>query len=150
MRRGRILLAEDDPSDQLLTLKALRQVPYVDQVDVVSNGVEALDYLFSTDGVAAKEGAPLLVLLDVNLPKLSGIDVLIRIRSEPTGYTLPVVIMTSSREQLDIDKAYRAGANSYIRKPVDSREFNEAVRQLAQYWLGLNEVAYGRQGQNSL
>ena len=136
-----ILLVEDNPDDELLTLRALKQGNIVNTVVVVRDGVEALDFLFGTE---AHEGRgtrimPQVVLLDLKLPKIDGLEVLKRIRADPRTKLLPVVILTSSKEEQDLIKSYSLGANSYIRKPVDFLQFAEAVRQLKLYWLVLNE-----------
>src|SRR3989440_6226098 len=136
-----ILLVEDNPRDEALTLRALKKSNIVNDVNVVRDGVEALDYLFGTETHAEREMAalPQLVLLDLKLPKVDGLEVLRRIRADERTRLLPVVILTSSREERDLVSGYGLGANSYIRKPVDFGQFVEAVRQLGLYWLGLNE-----------
>ena len=141
MKAARILLVEDSPDDEALALRALRKVRAVARVDVAKDGIQALDYLFGDKGCASND-PPQLVLLDLKLPKMSGLEVLRRIRKEPAGQLIPIVVLTSSRERNDLAQAYRAGANSYIRKPVNFEEFDAAVKLLAQYWLGLNEVPY--------
>ena len=135
------LLVEDNPDDEVLTLRAFGKNNIVNRVDVVRDGVEALDYLF---GTGAHEGRdtreqPALILLDLKLPKLSGLEVLKRMRKSPETAMLPVVVLTTSNEEEDILNSYRLGANSYIRKPVDFNCFIEAVGQLGVYWLLLNE-----------
>lgn len=135
-----ILLVEDNPDDQELTLHALQESNIVNKVIVASNGAEALDYLFQSgteQDVPPK--LPQLVLLDLKLPKIDGLEVLRRIRSDPRTRFLPVVILTSSNEEKDLISSYTFGANSYIRKPVDFAQFVEAVRELGLYWLVLNE-----------
>ena len=139
MRPAKILLVEDSPYDEALALKALRGVAAVERIDTRRDGAEAIDYLFGEHGCAQND-PPSLVLLDLKLPKLNGIEVVRRMRSEPAGQRIPVVMMTSSIEQRDLQGAYEAGTNSYIRKPVDFTEFTEAVQLLARYWLGLNQV----------
>jgi two-component system response regulator len=136
-----ILLVEDNPDDELLTLRALKRSNVLNEVVVARDGVEALDYLF---GWGAYEGRdtrvmPELVLLDLKLPKLDGLEVLQQLREDERTALLPVVILTSSDEERDIVDSYRLGANSYIRKPVDFAQFGEAVRQLGLYWLILNQ-----------
>jgi two-component system response regulator len=128
-----ILLVEDNPDDVKLTLRSLKQNKILNEVVVARDGVEALEYLSSTAML------PAVVLLDLKLPKVAGLEVLKRIRAEERWKLLPVVILTSSKEQQDIVKSYGLGANSYIRKPVDFEQFTEAVKQLGIYWLLLNE-----------
>ena len=138
-----ILLVEDNPDDAALTLRALEKNDITnDMVRVASNGVEALDYLFGTGDHAGRDTAtqPQLILLDLKMPKMDGIEVLRRLRQDDRTRLLPVVVLTSSDEKEDIVKIYNLGANSYIRKPVDFDEFTEAVRQLGVYWLRLNMV----------
>lgn len=135
MKNGNILLVEDNTDDVTLTLDAFRQCNVANRVDVARDGVAALDYLFGP-GAAA----PAIVLLDLKLPMVDGLEVLRRIRAEPTTRRLPVVILTSSREERDIVASYDLGANSYIRKPVDFDQFVNAVKQLGIYWLLLNEA----------
>ena len=136
-----ILLVEDNPDDEELTLMALRRGNITNEIVVARDGQEALDYLFGTGSHAGRDAGkrPEIVLLDMNLPKINGIDVLKRIRSDERTMTLPVVILTSSAEDRDRLAAYRNFANSYIRKPVDFDRFAEAVRQLGLYWLVLNQ-----------
>ncbi|MEY4705578.1 MAG: hypothetical protein RL042_1783 [Nitrospirota bacterium] len=141
MQNKTILLVEDNPDDELLTLRGLRQGNVVNKIVVARDGVEALDYLFGTgvhEGRDARD-LPQVVLLDLKLPKIDGLEVLKRIREDPRTRLLPVVILTSSKEEQDLIKSYSLGANSYIRKPVDFAQFAEAVRQLKLYWLVLNE-----------
>ncbi len=127
-----ILLVEDNPDDETLTLRALKKNKICNKVIVAHDGVEALDYLCGS-------GLPALVLLDLKLPKVNGLEVLRRARSEPRTRRLPIVILTTSMEDRDLINCYDLGANSYIRKPVDFAQFTEAVRQLGLYWLMLNE-----------
>jgi len=140
-RQGIILLVEDNPDDVALTLRAFRQNHFHNPVVVANDGVEAVDYLLGTGQHAADGEAPLplVILLDLKLPKLDGLEVLQRIRSNNRTKLLPVVILTSSKEEQDMASSYNLGANSYIRKPVDFAQFTEAVRQLGLYWLLLNE-----------
>jgi two-component system response regulator len=135
-----ILLVEDNPDDQALTLRALKANNIMNPVVVVEDGAEALDYLFGTGGYAARDISvqPQVVLLDLKLPKVDGLGVLKRLRADRRTRLLPVVILTSSKEDRDVVSGYSLGANSYIRKPVDFSEFREAVRQLGLYWLLLN------------
>ena len=132
---------EDNPDDEALTLRALRRNNILNQVDVVRDGAEALDYLFGAGAHAGRDLGvmPELVLLDLKLPKVNGHEVLQRIRADQRTRLLPVVILTSSREEEDVIKAYLHGANSYVRKPVDFTQFASAVQQLGLYWLVLNE-----------
>ncbi|MDR3691381.1 MAG: response regulator [Fimbriimonas sp.] len=131
-----ILLVEDNADDEQLTLRALRQSEIPNMIRVARDGAEAIDYLFGPGVV----NLPDLVLLDLKLPKISGLEVLSRIRSEQKSRALPVVVLTSSDEERDIVMSYDLGANSYIRKPVDFDEFIDAVRQLGLYWLVLNRA----------
>jgi CheY-like chemotaxis protein len=135
-----ILLVEDNPDDVELTLRALKKNNISNKIVVACDGVEAIDLLFST-GLHADRPAlqPVVVLLDLKLPKLDGFEVLKRMRSDPRTSLLPVVILTSSKEQQDLIDGYGLGANSYVRKPVNFEQFVEAVRQLGLYWLVLNE-----------
>jgi two-component system response regulator len=137
-----ILLVEDNPGDEALTLRALRKHDPQINVVVARDGVEALDYLLGPGDAGDRAGRPRpeLVLLDLKLPKIDGLEVLRRIRAAERTRLLPVVILTSSVEDPDIAEGYRLGANSYIRKPVDFVEFTEAVRQLGLYWLVVNAV----------
>ncbi len=136
-----ILLVEDNADDEALTLRALKKNNITNKVVVARDGVEAVDYLFGTGSYAgrAPDDLPQIVLLDLKLPKLDGCEVLTRLRADQRTKTLPVIILTSSKEQQDIVYGYGLGANSYIRKPVDFDQFVEAVRQLGLYWLVLNE-----------
>ena len=136
-----ILLVEDNADDEELIRIAFHESHIVSQLIVVHSGAEALDYLFGTGAYAGRglSGMPHLVLLDVKLPKLHGLEVLRRLRADNRTRLLPVVILTSSDEEKDVLTSYSLGANSYIRKPVDSGQFTEAVRQLGLYWLVLNE-----------
>lgn len=135
----RILLVEDNPRDEALTLRALQKHNFEAVVVVAHDGAEALDYLLGSDSMPA--GAlPQLVLLDLKLPKIDGLEVLRRIRANENTRLLPVVILTSSTEEQDILEGYRLGTNSYVRKPVDFVAFTEAVRQLGLYWLLLNTM----------
>jgi two-component system, response regulator len=138
-----ILLVEDNPDDEALTLRAFAKSNIANQVIVVRDGVEALDFLFGTGSHAGRDlrVQPQIILLDLKLPKLDGLEVLRRMRADDRTTLLPVVILTSSKEEQDIIQSYRLGANSYIRKPVDFLQFIEAVRQLGLYWLVLNEAA---------
>ena len=136
-----ILLVEDNPDDELLTLRALKKQSITNEVVVARDGAEALDYLFGSGPYAGRDLSvmPQLILLDLKLPKVDGLEVLRRVRADERTRLLPVVILTTSREQQDLLQGYSLGANSYVRKPVDFVQFTEAVRQLGLYWLLLNE-----------
>lgn len=135
-----ILLVEDNPDDEALTLRALKKNHISNQVVIARDGLEALDYLFGSGACAHQPRlVPEVILLDLKLPKLDGLDVLRRLRADDRTALLRVVILTSSKEEKDVIEGYRLGANSYIRKPVDFDQFTEAVRQLGLYWLVLNE-----------
>lgn len=142
--RNRILLVEDNSDDEALTIRALRKSKVANQVDVVRDGDEALEYLFGEagGGVAARERVRRvqLVLLDLKLPKIDGMEVLERIRAETETRRLPVVVLTSSDEERDLVRSYDLGANSYVCKPVDFSAFAEAVQQLGLYWLVINRA----------
>jgi two-component system response regulator len=136
-----ILLVEDNADDEILTLRALKKNNIGNEVIVARDGVEALDYLFRTGPYEGKHLSemPQVVLLDLKLPKLDGLEVLRRLRADERTKLLPVVILTSSNEEQDRITGYALGANSYVRKPVDFKQFMEAARQLGLYWLVLNE-----------
>ena len=138
-----ILLVEDNPRDEALTLRALKKSNIVNDVVVVRDGVEALDHLFGAETHAQREMPvmPQLVLLDLKLPKVDGLEVLRRIRADERTKRLPVVVFTSSSEEEDMIKSYDLGANSYVRKPIEFEQFLESTRQLGLYWLVLNQVA---------
>jgi two-component system, response regulator len=142
MRDKVILLVEDNPDDELLTLRALRKNNVLNEVVVARDGVEALDYLFGTGGYSGRDTAvmPQLILLDLKLPKIDGLEVLRRLRADERTRLLPVVILTSSREDQDMLDGYGLGANSYVRKPVNFEQFVRAIEQLKLYWLILNEA----------
>jgi two-component system, response regulator len=136
-----ILLVEDDPDDEKLTLRALKKSNILNETVVVRDGVEALDYLFCKAQYSNREPVlPAVVLLDLKMPKLDGLEVLRRLRADDRTAMIPVVILTSSKEEQDLVSGYRLGANSYVRKPVDFNQFAEAVRELGLYWLVLNET----------
>jgi len=141
MRSKVILLVEDNPDDELLTLRALKKTGVPNEVVVARDGVEALDYLFASGPHSGRDPAamPQLILLDLKLPKVDGLEVLKRLRSDERTRRLPVVILTSSREQRDMLDGYGLGANSYVRKPVNFEQFVKAVELLRSYWLVLNE-----------
>jgi CheY-like chemotaxis protein len=143
MGEATILLVEDNADDEALTLRALKKNNIKNEIVIARDGVEALDYLSGTGSHTGRDMSvmPQLILLDLKLPKVDGLEVLRRVRSEPRTKLLPVVILTSSNEEQDRIRGYGLGANSYIRKPVDFSQFIEAVRQLGLYWLVLNEPA---------
>ena len=147
MAEKMILLVEDNPDDEELTLRALRKAKIANDVVVARDGSEALDFLFGTGKHAGRDLSlmPSVVLLDLKLPKLNGIDVLHRLRADPRTRLLPVVVLTSSSEDEDMLRSYESGANSYVRKPVDFSAFATAVTQLGMYWMLLNQVPPGRQ-----
>lgn len=137
-----ILLVEDNPDDVELNLRALRKYNITNQVTVMRDGAEALDYLFGTGAYAGRDVSqtPTIVLLDLKLPKIGGLDVLKRLRQDRRTRLIPVIVLTSSTEERDIVESYSLGCNSYVRKPVDFSEFVEAVRQLGLFWLLINEA----------
>ncbi|MDT8369218.1 MAG: response regulator [Longimicrobiales bacterium] len=141
MDKRTILLVEDDPDDQELTLRAIRAENLKNEIVVVEDGAQALDYLFARGTYADRDPKllPQVVLLDLKLPKVDGLEVLRQIRGDGRTRLLPVVILTSSKEERDIAAGYGLGANSYVQKPVDFDEFCEAVRKLGLYWLLLNQ-----------
>jgi two-component system, response regulator len=136
-----ILLVEDNPDDEALTLRAFKKNNINNALTVVRDGVEALDYLFARGPHAGRAASalPTVTLLDLKLPRVDGLEVLRQVRASPLTRMLPVVILTSSKEEQDMVAGYSLGANSYIRKPVDFSKFNEAILQLGLYWLVLNE-----------
>ena len=137
-----ILLVEDNPDDEALTTRALKKANLRNAIVVARDGVEALDYLFGTGAHAGRDAnaLPQVVLLDIKLPKIDGLEVLRRLRADERTALLPVVILTSSSEEQDMIDGYRLGANSYVRKPVDFGHFADAVRQLGLYWVLVNEL----------
>jgi two-component system response regulator len=151
---GTILLVEDNPDDVELTMRALRQHSIRNEIIVARDGVEALDHLLAgrdqpgddrtlqprTPGPGGRSELPVLVLLDLNLPRINGLEVLETIRASPRTALLPVVVLTSSREDQDVIASYRFGANSYVRKPVEFAAFSAAVRELGVYWLLINQA----------
>ncbi|MBP0616804.1 response regulator [Jiella mangrovi] len=139
-----ILLIEDNPDDEALTIRALRRNKISNEIIVARDGVEALDYLFGT-GPRACAGrlTPQLILLDLNLPRIDGLEVLRRVRADADGRKLPIVVLTSSREERDLLCGYELGCNSYVRKPIAFDAFVEAARRLCEYWLNLNECPRG-------
>ena len=136
-----LLLVEDNPSDVELTLHALKKHNFANRIKVLRDGAEALDFIFGTPAQTPHHSynLPKLILLDLKLPKVNGLEVLGKIKSDPVTKTIPIVILTSSREEQDLLTCYQLGVNSYIVKPVDFVQFTEAVRQLGLYWLLLNQ-----------
>lgn len=141
MTHKMILLVEDNPDDETLTVRALDKNKIANNLFVVRDGIEALDFLFCTGAYSERDPheMPEVILLDLKLPKVDGLEVLRRIRADERTHLLPVVVLTSSKEEQDMLKSYSLGANSYIRKPVDFSQFVEAIHQLGMYWLVLNE-----------
>ncbi|HUA00505.1 MAG TPA: response regulator [Candidatus Aquilonibacter sp.] len=141
-RTVRILLVEDNPSDAELALHALKKSKLANEVDLVRDGAEALDFLFCRGPFAARrfDEAPPLVLLDLKLPKVDGLQVLQEVKSDPRTKAIPVIVLTSSKEEVDLVKSYRLGVNSYIQKPVSFSEFQRVVEQLGMYWLLVNSA----------
>jgi len=144
-----ILLVEDDPDDEALTLRILQKNHIANRIVVVHDGAEALDYLFCRGSYSRRDPQemPQVIMLDLKLPKVGGLEVLQQIRANRRTCLLPVVILTSSKEEQDILSSYRLGANSFVRKPVKFEDFAEAVRQVGLYWLLLNEPAICKGGQ---
>ena len=147
MQQKILLLVEDNPDDEVLTLRALRKHNLVNEIVVARDGQEALDYLFGEGEYSGRDTRvlPQVILLDLKLPKVDGLQVLERLRAEPQTRHIPVVVLTSSNQEQDMLRSYDLGANGYVRKPVDFGQFLEAARQLGLYWLVLNEVPYGRE-----
>jgi len=140
MQSRAILIVEDNPQDELLMLRALRKSNLANRIDVVRDGQQALDYLFATGEFAGRTGGlPAVVLLDIGLPRLSGLEVLARLRADPRTRLQPVVILTSSDEERDRLRSYENGANSFVRKPLDFAELAETIVRLGVYWLLVNE-----------
>ena len=142
MDQKKILIIEDNPDDVELTLRAFKKNNISNEIIVVNDGAQALEYLFCTGAYAGRDrvDTPAVILLDLKLPKIGGLEVLEKIRSHENVKLVPVVILTSSKEEQDVVKGYKMGCNSYIRKPVKFTDFVEAVRQLGLYWLLLNEA----------
>lgn len=140
-----ILLIEDNPDDVELTVRALRKSNFTNPIRVLRDGAEAVDYLFgrAMDGSPNMAMVPVVMLLDLKLPKINGAEVLQRVKSDARTQKIPVVVLTSSREDRDLDEAYRLGTNSYIVKPVDFAQFNRAVNQIGMYWLLTNQHPAG-------
>ena len=137
-----ILLVEDNPDDVELTIRALRKNRVANRVVIVRDGAEAVDWLFGTGTHAGRDVSdqPAVILMDIKMPKIDGLEVLAKIRADPRTRRNPVVMLTSSKQQEDVLRAYDNGANSYIRKPVDFDRFTEAIRQIGLYWMVLNEL----------
>lgn len=137
-----ILLVEDNPDDEELTVRTLKKNNIMNKIIVAHDGVEALDYLFGKGKYAKRDitNLPVIVMLDIKLPKINGLELLKRIRTDKRTKLIPVVILTSSDEERDLVESYKLGANSYVRKPVDFNQFQSAVKQLALYWILLNKV----------
>ncbi len=146
MSVAHILLVEDTRQDELLILRSLRKINLANHVDVVRDGQQAVDYLFREGEFADRRGPPLpvVVLLDIGLPRLSGLEVIARLRADGRTRLLPIVILTSSDEERDRLKSYENGANSFVHKPIDSAEFVETVARLGIYWVATNEPPQGR------
>jgi len=142
--KNTILLVEDNPDDIELLMRALRKNNIANDIAVTRDGAEAIDYLFATGKFADRDAneIPRIILLDLKLPKLNGLQVLERIRADKRTELTPVIILTSSKEEQDLISGYRSGANSYVRKPVDFNEFVDAVRQIGLYWLLINETPH--------
>jgi two-component system, response regulator len=141
MRQKLVLLAEDNPDDEVLTVRSLRQAKVANEIVVTRDGQEALDFIFAKGGFSGRDAAdlPTLVILDLKMPKLSGIEVLQKLRADERTRLIPIVILTSSSEDEDMLRSYQCGATSYVRKPVEFGAFVSAVSQLGVYWLMLNE-----------
>ncbi|RKT43008.1 response regulator [Thiocapsa rosea] len=140
MKHLAILIVEDNPQDERLMLRALRKANLANTIDVVRDGQQALDYLFAEGEFAGRDGGlPAVVLLDIGLPRLSGLEVLERLRADPRTRLLPVVILTSSDEENDRLRSYESGANSFVRKPLEFAGFAETVARLGSYWLLIND-----------
>jgi len=137
-----ILLVEDTPDDAELTVMALKQAGLLNEVIVVEDGLEALEYLFGEGRYAGRDltSAPALVLLDIKMPRLDGVEVLQRLRADPRTRLLPIVMLTTSTEEVDLVRSYESGANAYVHKPVSLAQFQEAVRQLGLFWILTNEL----------
>ena len=135
----RILIVDDNPKDVELTTSALSEKNLANEIVVVEDGVEALDYLYRRGKYENEESYPAVIMLDIKMPRMDGIEVLRRIRSDPKFQFLPVIMVTSSREEKDLIESYKLGANSYVVKPVDIVQFIEAIKVLGQYWAVINE-----------
>ncbi|WP_421655454.1 response regulator [Leptothermofonsia sp. ETS-13] len=142
VRERSILLVEDNPDDEVLAIRALRRSRITNEIVVVHDGVEALDYLFGRGAYAGRDlsNQPAVILLDLKLPRMDGIEVLRELRAHESTRLLPIVILTTSEEEQDVINSYSLGCNSYVRKPIDFLQFSQAVQQLGMYWLLLNEA----------
>ncbi|MCL6435306.1 MAG: response regulator [Leptolyngbyaceae cyanobacterium HOT.MB2.61] len=147
IRERSILLVEDNPDDEALAIRALRRSRITNEIVVVHDGVEALDYLFGRGDYAGRNlnNQPAVILLDLKLPRMDGIEVLRELRAHESTRLLPIVILTTSEEEQDVLNSYSLGCNSYVRKPIDFLQFSQAVQQLGMYWLLLNEAPSSRQ-----
>lgn len=141
-----ILLVEDNPADVELTLHVLKKHNLANRIKVVRDGAEALDFVFGADPSGDLENIPRVILLDLKLPKVDGMEVLAKIKADPRSRRIPVVVLSSSREERDLVKSYDLGVNGYIVKPVDFAQFTEAVRQIGFYWLLLNQQPHASAG----
>jgi CheY-like chemotaxis protein len=140
---GYILLADDSDNDTDLTVRALTRANVVNKIVAVRDGAEALDYLFRKGSFSGRDEAdPILILLDIKMPKVNGLEVLAKIKSDPALRTIPAVMLTSSRQGPDVDECYRLGANAYVTKPVEFDQFAEAVRTIGKFWAVLNETPH--------
>ncbi len=139
-RPVQILLVEDNPHDVELTLHAFASHQLTNRIHVARDGAEALDFIFAADGLLATDAAPTIILLDLKLPRVDGLDVLQRLKSDPRTMSIPVVVLTSSQDDRDVIQSYQLGVNSYIVKPVDFEQFTQAVRTLGLYWRLLDEA----------
>ena len=140
-KNGPMLLVEDNPDDVELTLRALKKHNFKNEIVVAHDGVEALDYLFASGSYAGRDTRmPVVILLDLKMPRMDGLEVLKAIRTDERTKLIPVVILTTSNEEQDLVNSYKLGANSYVRKPVDFTRFADAIKQLGLYWLLLNEI----------
>jgi two-component system, response regulator len=151
MKKKMILLVEDNPDDEELALRALKQHSILNDVVVVRDGAEALEFLFGTGAYAGRDATelPELVLLDLKLPKLNGIEVIEQLRNDPSTKRLPIVILTSSSEEEDIVTSYMQGANSYVRKPIRFADFTRAIEQVGNYWLLLNRTTVEEESEDA-
>jgi CheY-like chemotaxis protein len=149
-RIRRVLLAEDDPNDIELTLAALAEHHLLNEIVTVRDGAEALDYLYARGAYAGRrDGNPALLLLDIKMPRVDGLEVLRQVKSDPNLRTIPVVMLTSSREEQDLIRSYELGVNAYVVKPVDFRDFVDAVRRLGAFWAVVNEPPPATSGRSS-
>src|SRR4051812_18758850 len=139
MNNVHILLVEDDPKDARLTIREIKTTGIEPQIDLVRDGEEAVDYLFRRGAYQTRTGQPTLILLDLKLPKVDGLEVLREIKSNPSTRAIPVVVLTSSKEEQDLVESYKLGVNSYIQKPVDFDQFRKTIAWVGQYWLSVNQ-----------